>query len=41
MGINPCFCITDINNNKANQGEIIIGKGVYKFKKIVIILYII
>ena len=41
MGNSPCFCL-DINSNKnGKQGEIIIGKGVFKFKKVVFIFYII
>ena len=40
MGNNACFCFTDKNQNK-NQGEIIIGKGAFKFKKIVFLIYII
>ena len=39
MGNTPCFCIDSNKNGK--QGEIIIGKGVFKFKKAVFIFYII
>ena len=40
MGNNPCFC-TPYNNKQNNPGEIFIGKGAFKFKKIVYIIYII
>ena len=40
MGNYPCCCI-DKNDKNPNQGEVVIGKGVYKFKKIVFIFYII
>ena len=39
MGNNPCFC-TPYNNKQNNPGEIFIGKGAFKFKKIVYIIYI-
>ena len=37
MGTYPCFCIS--YKRYENPGEIVIGKGVYKFKKMVFIIY--
>ena len=38
MGNTPCFCINIKDSNKiSTQGEVVIGKGAFKFKKIVII----
>ena len=40
MGNIPqCFCLNE-NNKESNKGEIVIGKGAYKFKKIVFIYII-
>ena len=40
MGNTPsCFCLRG-KNKDSNQGEIVIGKGAYKFKKIVLIYII-
>ncbi len=39
MGNHPCLC-TPYNNQQTNPGEIVIGKGAFKFKKIVYIIYI-
>ena len=35
----PCFCLSE-KNKDSNKGEIVIGKGAYKFKKIVFIYII-
>ena len=40
MGNHPCFCVA-YNDKQTNQGEVVIGKGAFKFKKIVYINYII
>ena len=40
MGSHPCFCVS-YNDKQTNQGEIVIGKGAFNFKKIVYIIYII
>ena len=40
MGNYPCFYLSD-NNRNNNEGEIVIGKGAFKFKKIVYLFYII
>ena len=40
MGSHPCFC-TPYDDKQTNQGEIVIGKGAFRFKKIVYIIYII
>ena len=40
MGSHPCFC-TPYDDKATNQGEIVIGKGAFRFKKIVYIIYII
>ena len=40
MGNHPCFCDA-YNDKQNNQGEVVIGKGAFKFKKIVYIIYII
>ena len=39
MGSNPCFCVA-YGTKTTNQGEVVVGKGAFRFKKIVYILSI-